>query len=149
MPIGSIITFTRIDIPNNYLLCDGSEISRITYNKLFTIISTNFGEGDNETTFNLPLLTDNRYLQGSAEVGNYIDAGLPNIEGCCGGTYLGAITNATGAFFTRTETHGGCQGGGNMFHKVYLNASLSSSIYNKSTTVTPLSLTVKYLIKYN
>ena len=36
------------------LLCDGTEISRTTYDTLFETIGTAFGAGDTSTTFNLP-----------------------------------------------------------------------------------------------
>jgi hypothetical protein len=57
-PTGSILT----NIPNNitpsgYLLANGSEISRVTYNQLFLAIGTQYGGGDGTTTFNLPNLS--------------------------------------------------------------------------------------------
>ena len=54
MPIGTILPFASMSIPENYLLCDGSEISRTTYEDLFTKIGTSFGEGNGTDTFNLP-----------------------------------------------------------------------------------------------
>lgn len=36
------------------LLCDGREVSRTTYAALFAVIGGVFGEGDRDTTFNLP-----------------------------------------------------------------------------------------------
>ena len=40
--------------PDGYLLCDGSEVSRSTYQSLFAAIGTTYGDGDGSTTFNLP-----------------------------------------------------------------------------------------------
>ncbi|WP_240336124.1 phage tail protein [Stenotrophomonas sp. B1-1] len=40
------------------LLCDGSAISRQDYAELFAVIGTKYGEGDGNTTFNLPLCKD-------------------------------------------------------------------------------------------
>lgn len=40
--------------PEGYMFADGREISRTEYSELFEIIGTTFGEGDGETTFNLP-----------------------------------------------------------------------------------------------
>jgi len=55
VPIGSVATFAHSDIlPKGYLECNGEAVSRITYSKLFAVISTNYGVGDNSTTFNLP-----------------------------------------------------------------------------------------------
>lgn len=54
IPIGTIVPFTGTTAPTNWLICDGSEISRTTYEDLFTKIGTSFGEGNGTDTFNLP-----------------------------------------------------------------------------------------------
>ena len=54
MNIGTIIQWGSNTIPDNWLLCDGSAVSRTTYADLFAVIGTNFGTGDGSTTFNLP-----------------------------------------------------------------------------------------------
>lgn len=41
-------------VPQGWLRCDGSEVSRVTYAQLFAEIGTTYGSGDNVTTFNLP-----------------------------------------------------------------------------------------------
>ena len=53
-PIGSIITAGTSGLPPGFLLCDGSAVSRTVYATLFAEIGTNFGYGDQATTFNLP-----------------------------------------------------------------------------------------------
>lgn len=42
--------------PDNWMLCDGSAISRTTYSDLFDIIGTTYGVGDGSSTFNIPNL---------------------------------------------------------------------------------------------
>lgn len=54
LPIGSQIPFAGEKVPNNWLLCDGSELSRTEYADLFAVIGTSYGVGDGSTTFNLP-----------------------------------------------------------------------------------------------
>ena len=54
VPIGTVIPFTSDSVPKNWLLCDGSEVSRSEYSKLFEVIGTTYGSGDGSTTFNLP-----------------------------------------------------------------------------------------------
>lgn len=54
LPLGAMIPFPGGTIPDNYLLCDGSAVSRTTYALLFNVIGTTYGEGDGSTTFNLP-----------------------------------------------------------------------------------------------
>lgn len=51
---GTIIAYGNDSVPNGYLACDGSAVSRTTYATLFTAISTTWGVGDGSTTFNLP-----------------------------------------------------------------------------------------------
>lgn len=61
LPVGSIVPFGSNVIPENWLLCDGSAISRTEYALLFSIIGTTYGQGDGSTTFNIPNLPDTNY----------------------------------------------------------------------------------------
>lgn len=54
LPIGAMLPFASDTIPSNWLLCNGSAVSRTTYSELFKVIGTKHGTGDGSTTFNLP-----------------------------------------------------------------------------------------------
>lgn len=54
LPAGSIIQWASNTIPANWLLCDGSAVSRTVYPSLFAAIGTTYGAGNGSTTFNLP-----------------------------------------------------------------------------------------------
>lgn len=54
IPTGSVIPFPGETIPEDFLLCDGQEVSRVTYARLFNVIKEKFGAGDGVTTFNVP-----------------------------------------------------------------------------------------------
>lgn len=54
LPIGSMLPYGNVNPPANWLVCDGSAVSRTTYADLFSVIGTTYGEGDGSTTFNLP-----------------------------------------------------------------------------------------------
>lgn len=54
LPVGSIVPFGSDTVPENWLLCDGSAVSRTEYAELFSVIGGNYGVGDGSTTFNLP-----------------------------------------------------------------------------------------------
>lgn len=86
IPIGTILPFTSGNIPNGWLLCNGSEVSRTTYSALFNLIGTTFGAGNGTTTFNLP------NLKGKIPVG--LDAGQTefNIIGKTGGEKTHVLT---------------------------------------------------------
>jgi microcystin-dependent protein len=53
-PTGVITMFGGAAAPANWLLCDGSAVSRSTYAALFAAIGTAYGTGNGTTTFNLP-----------------------------------------------------------------------------------------------
>jgi microcystin-dependent protein len=160
-PTGSIIAFAGNNtLPDGYLLCDGSKVSRTTYKKLFDVIGTTYGEGDGSATFNLPNLTD-KFIQGSNTVGTVKNAGLPNITGALS-TYndsiLSLFNNVTGCFKrdkpkdssltydnlpknTSQYAADYCKGG-------IFDASKSNAIYGNSNTVQPPAVTMRYIIKY-
>lgn len=79
VPIGSIISYAGSTAPTNWLICDGSAISRTTYSDLYNLIGTAFGQGDGSTTFNLP------DLRGKVAVGKDEDDtdfdGIGNVGG--------------------------------------------------------------------
>lgn len=59
VPSGSIFPFGGASAPNAaWLLCDGSNVSRTTYARLFAVIGTAYGTGDGSSTFGLPDLRD-------------------------------------------------------------------------------------------
>ena len=63
LPVGSIISYAGIIIPDGWLVCDGSEVSRADYSSLFNVLSNSWGNGDGISTFNLPDLRG-RFLRG-------------------------------------------------------------------------------------
>lgn len=155
---GMIFAFAGNTLPDGYLLCDGSKVSRTTYKKLFDVIGTTYGAGDGSTTFNLPNLTD-KFIQGSNTVGAVKAAGLPNItaskmvrtasdnvfsndwEGALGHDFAASDIkwyNAI-AYITDSTKNNSI---------LRFDASKSNSIYGNSTTVQPPAVTMRYIIKY-
>lgn len=51
---GTVTMYAGSSAPTDWLICDGSAVSRSTYSALFAITGTNFGSGNGSTTFNLP-----------------------------------------------------------------------------------------------
>jgi microcystin-dependent protein len=68
--IGSIQLWAGSTVPDEFLACDGSAVSRTTYSALFSVIGTTYGSGDGSTTFNLPDLC------GRVPVGSGAGSGL-------------------------------------------------------------------------
>jgi microcystin-dependent protein len=65
---GSIMPHGSTTVPTDFLLCDGSAVSRTTYSDLFGAIGTAFGIGDGSTTFNVPDMRQ-RFILGQAASG--------------------------------------------------------------------------------
>src|SRR5690554_1315827 len=51
---GAIALYAGKVPPTDWAICDGADLPRARYARLFEIIGTSFGAGDGETTFNLP-----------------------------------------------------------------------------------------------
>jgi len=54
LPVGAITMWSVATPPSQWLVCDGTAVSRVAYATLFSVIGTTFGAGDGSTTFNLP-----------------------------------------------------------------------------------------------
>lgn len=52
--IGQVAPMSTATVPLNYLLCDGTAMSRTVYAALFASIGVTHGSGDGSTTFNIP-----------------------------------------------------------------------------------------------
>lgn len=162
VPAGTVISYAGMNTPYGYLPCDGREVSRTQFNKLFAAIDTTFGVGDGSTTFNLPQIADNRFIEYVSvdEFNSKIDsttgiiadkglkgAGLPNITGELKGP--GAVQSATGAFSASEVTGSYSDDSPDVLTPhIIFNASDSNPIYGNSETVQPKSITLKAYIKY-
>lgn len=49
---------SAVQTQDGWLLCNGQEVSRTTYARLFAVIGTTYGTGDGSTTFTLPDFQD-------------------------------------------------------------------------------------------
>jgi microcystin-dependent protein len=72
-PIGAVIIHTSNTGVDGWLICDGSAISRTTYQNLFSIIGTIYGVGDGSSTFNIPDLRDH-FIRGGSNTGTITGA---------------------------------------------------------------------------
>lgn len=152
---GMIFAFAGNTLPDGYLLCDGSQVSRTTYKNLFDVIGTTYGAGDGSTTFTLPNLID-RFIEGSSAAGDYREAGLPNITGSLAirGWNDGIMIHDVAGAFSVTKKFGDdaitAQGSTiqRKEDRIDFNATNSNSAYGKATTVQPPAVTMRYIIKY-
>lgn len=141
--------------PFGFLLCNGAEISRLTYADLFAAIGTSYGEGDGVNTFNLPDLTA-RFIMGDTVAGQIKEAGLPNITAGVGyvnnyypyGNTTGAFEGKDGEVYTQNAVNPAIETSCPGYPYLTFDASKSNSIYGASDTVQPPALTMRYIIKY-
>lgn len=158
---GAVLPYLGSNIPTGYLPCEGAEVSRTTYARLFAVIGTTYGAGNGSTTFNLPNMIG-RFLEGASTAGAIKNAGLPNITGeldwsnapnnYCGMEITETQVVRSGALrVTKTRSIKNASDGGSTFKtigNISIDASQSSAIYGESDTVQPPAVTVKYCIKY-
>lgn len=141
--VGTVIAFAAESVPNGYLLCDGSAVSRSAYAQLFAVIGTIYGAGDGSSTFNVPDLRA-RYIEGqnASPVGSVWEAGLPDhqhkiyIESNRG---WNGIVKPGGSDMTSMDV-------AYVYHSTW--ASESNPIYGRSDTVQPPAVTMRFCIKY-
>lgn len=142
-PVGLIGYFH--DIPDGWLLCNGAAVSRTTYAKLFNVIGTRYGDGDGSTTFNLPNL-EGRFLESTTDVsklGQFVEAGLPDITGEVGGWYANSDIRAGALSFKDIlypQEMLSFSSQKMVVRKSVLSAASGNSIYGSSGTVQPTSV---------
>src|SRR5690349_8442416 len=53
-PVGAVLGFAGPGVPDGWLACDGSGVSRTQYSALFSVMGTSWGAGGGVTTFHIP-----------------------------------------------------------------------------------------------
>ena len=153
--IGDIKPSVKDANHDNWFLCNGQAISRVSYSELFTLIGTKFGSGDGSTTFNLPDYRGKflRGLGGASAKDIYTTQaeGLPNITGSSQAQdgYIRSSHAASGAISQLYSAAGSSRtgDGGNTAAYFNFDASKSNPIYGASSHVTPINQAVNYFIK--
>lgn len=159
--VGEIRILTETHAPVGWLICDSTEYDIPQYPRLAPILlKLPFNAGVTDGRFRVPDLRG-RFLQGNKEnLGEMIEAGLPNITGTVGG---GIYAPAKGAGFHKDKKvpyeSGSYVGSGGM--KVGFDASKGETktdgsiktddeykVYGQSDTVQPPAFIVNYIIKY-
>ena len=114
LPVGLIAPWSTDTAPEGWLICDGSAISRTTYAGLFAVIGTTYGDGDGNTTFNLP---------------NFSIANSNNAPVIGNGLSLGLTdgTNTSGAYASTTRVE---------FATDSYGDNIGNIVNNHTTTIT-------------
>ena len=150
VPTGTILPFDGTNVPSGYLVCNGAAVRRTTYAALFAVLGTRHGEGDGKTTFNLPN-AHRRFLEmttTTSEVGETVEAGLPNITGEFPDNDNEYEKYYSGAFsIGSVRLSGYSDADASTGQTGLFRASWSSSTYGSSTTVQPASVRSLFCIK--
>ncbi|MEX0304347.1 MAG: phage tail protein [Leisingera sp.] len=141
-PAGTIIAFAGGTPPPGWFECDGSTVSRTTYDKLFASIGTTYGNGNGSTNYNLPDLR-----------GEFL-RGWDNGRGVDSGRALGSFQSDELKAHKHVQT-GASGSGGNLTNYSAANStSDTSTTLNNQTKNTggsetrPRNVAVMYCIKY-
>ena len=175
VPVGFEYFTTNPNIPVGSLPLIGGTYSRTAYADLWAWVQTQTGyliteaewqekatanegnvpfysDGDGSATFRVPSLSCwVRGASGIEEVGSYLEAGLPNINGIFKVGHAGTVPEASGAFSSTSEYEskwGGTRDTSDSYtYTVTFDASLSNPIYGNSDTVQPPSIVGMWLVK--
>jgi microcystin-dependent protein len=126
---GAIFPFP-MEIPEGWLACNGQEVSRAAYFRLYALIGVSYGSGNSRTTFNLPDLRGRTIIGvedmggsgGSNRITNGVPGSLTALLGSSGGTEFTTLTKDQVPAVSHTHTFasvtsgfnsGGVEGGKN------------------------------------
>ncbi len=167
-PIGTIYYAIRVDTPEGSVRLDGTEYTEelfpnfyadlvagkfpsVSYEDYSAQLSSNngtcglFALDSENAKFKVPCIADGTFISSvqNGNIGQYFEAGLPNIEGNARRSndtaFLHANFVADGAFKKGTTTQAnGIYGSGVTAYDLGFDASLSNPIYGNSETVTPI-----------
>ena len=100
IPAGVTCFYAGKSVPDGWLACNGAVYPRSKYPRLFAAIGTTYGAGDGSTTFAIPK-AHHQVLEATStisEVGQVMEAGLPDIEGMATQLLLNPDAIAGGVF---------------------------------------------------
>ena len=138
VPVGTVIIWPFTSNPvgwseGKWLECNGQAITSSAHPELYALGYTDVPDFRNRT------------LWGDTSPRTAKAAGLPNIKGRIGGTLDDSWGQASGAFYENGSLPD--SGGSRSGPIIMMDASRSSSIYGKSSTVQPPALTTRFLIR--
>ncbi len=104
VPAGTVTCFAGAEAPVGYLLCQGQEVSRTNFEKLFSIIGITYGSGDGSTTFNIPNLCQ-RFPRGAnpGELGTVGGSDTANVNMADHYHAVGYLSTDNNGYFLATD----------------------------------------------
>lgn len=161
LPVGMIMPSASQGSITDWLLCDGSAVSRIEYSELFNAIGTTYGSGNGSTTFNLPNISGKMIIGYDADDTDFDSLGatggskthtqtvneMPSHTHTIPNSYL---DNRTDASTRQTGTGPYISGAGNTTNSAgrgqpmdIMNPYIVMNYYIKAHQTAPVTATVK------
>lgn len=166
-PVGTVQAYAGATAPQGYLLCQGQAVSKSEYAELYLVIGDLYSKPeDAEDIFRVPDLRD-KFAQGAnGNLGEVIEAGLPNITGEIKtndkyGAIQGYYPSGNGAYKVKIKGNSSWEGAAPSTFDLEFDASKGETktdgtlktetehhVYGKSDTVQPPAVAINYIIKY-
>jgi microcystin-dependent protein len=138
IPYGTIIQSAAVNIPDGWLLCDGSSLLKIDYTNLFNAIGTTYGGTNLTDYFNIPNL-NKRVIVGAITDDNDVSYNSYKLAGT-GGEEKHTLTTAEMPSHTHTTNPGEGYGLINYNNANTMNSSvndgLEPNLYTSPNTLT-------------
>jgi microcystin-dependent protein len=120
-------------VPGLWLPCDGSVISRVQFSQLFGVIGTNYGPGDELTTYNLPDFRNRSPMGADRHVNGLPQTSVSGPPTVLGGAPMHVLTPAEmpGHDHEMTHTHdlqGDLGGSTGSTHVQFLDSSVPTNL---------------------
>ena len=160
IPAGVTCFYAGKSVPDGWLACNGAVYPRSKYSRLFAAIGTTYGAGDGSTTFAIPK-AHHQVLEATStisEVGQVMEAGLPDISGKANGlrTVFGDLSTnwCEGSLVTENsseQTNQSFEPGsayGAARRDMSFLASRSSALFGKSAKNQMASLRLIAIVKF-
>lgn len=161
LPVGMIMPSASQGSITDWLLCDGSAISRTEYSELFNAIGTTYGSGNGSTTFNLPNISGKMIIGYDADDTDFDSLGatggskthtqtvneIPSHTHTIPNSYLDNRTDAstrqtgTGPYISGAGNTTNSAGGGQPMD--IMNPYIVMNYYIKTHQTAPVTATVK------
>ena len=152
--VGEIKIWSSRKLPDGFLYCDGSQVSRAVYSALFAEIGTIYGAGDGSTSFHLPNCQDVTVMGLNIATGTL---GSRDTTGNTGShTHANTLSASAASVTANTTGEGSGSGsaakvtdwGGSTAHTHTVTLSGGVSSANATTTNTPPNIRLPLIICY-
>lgn len=150
IPAGTVVWYAGTKCPDGWIECNGTELSKTTYSRLYAAIGTTYGEGSG--TFKVPnLVTDGRFIRsrtGSVSVGTTQSYAMKSYSQYVG-WFLSSNTSTSALFYpsSSSATAPSTASTTSNVRQRCMNFDISKS-FNSADEIRPKNISFMAIIKY-